>query len=509
MQSIETACDYTSFEIYSSSHSVLNSERELKKLCTNPETGSDLRSLLAVSRLLHQTRLKKQEKACDQMIIYNYRLDSAAEELSKSKPLIIRQGDTIDVTSVKEVLAASVSRQATIQQEKAPGHWFHVNTYCDSDLQAIVRFGEELSISSSVIANTMENYSRGMTCAEQGPECVGIAFVDIVRVDEGGLEVAAPKHLMRASSKVGASGNLMRVMNRNALETERPDDPRVLEEPSLAKTDSRTTNRQLPIAVFYSSRTNACLSVRAAPTGQEAIMSHWNGIVRQLEAKTSLVHNRMDAAYLMFLLIADVVNSIEPLLSTYGDALEGLDFLFDEYEPTARRNLMSRKLQKDLWVIRRWGWSMETIAEDLLVDAWHIFTTEQERPIKLLSKQCRSLSEIAKAFITKAESQEDFFSHTQEETTNNLLFNLTICTMIMVPPQFFTGIYGMNFDVMPELRNPHGYFILWGWCAPPRISACIPLGPCFFLHLSCLRGRISRVLATAAWALGGWAGSST
>ena len=136
MQSIETACDYTSFEIYSSSHSVLNSERELKKLCTNPETGSDLRSLLAVSRLLHQTRLKKQEKACDQMIIYNYRLDSAAEELSKSKPLIIRQGDTIDVTSVKEVLAASVSRQATTQQEKAPGHWFHVNTYCDSDLQA-------------------------------------------------------------------------------------------------------------------------------------------------------------------------------------------------------------------------------------------------------------------------------------------------------------------------------------------------------------------------------------
>ena len=122
MQSIETACDYTSFEIYSSSHSVLNSERELKKLCTNPETGSDLRSLLAVSRLLHQTRLKKQEKACDQMIIYNYRLDSAAEELSKSKPLIIRQGDTIDVTSVKEVLAASVSRQKPqLSRRRLPG----------------------------------------------------------------------------------------------------------------------------------------------------------------------------------------------------------------------------------------------------------------------------------------------------------------------------------------------------------------------------------------------------
>jgi magnesium transporter len=186
--------------------------------------------------------------------------------------------------------------------------------------------------------------------------------------------------------------------------------------------------------------------------------------VKQLQEKTSLVSKKMDAAYLMFLLLADVINSIEPLLNMYGDALEGLDFLFDEYEPTVRRNLMSRRMQKDLWVIRRWGWLMSTTAQDLAVDPWDVFTEEQEKPIQMLLQQSNTLMTAAKAYLEKAESQENFYSRTQEQCTNNLLFNLTICTLIMVPPQFFTGLYGMNFDVLPELHNENSYFALWGWC---------------------------------------------
>ncbi len=43
---------------------------------------------------------------------------------------------------------------------------------------------------------------------------------------------------------------------------------------------------------------------------------------------------------------------------------------------------------------------------------------------------------------------------------NNIMKVLTIITCIFVPLSFIAGIYGMNFDVMPELRSPHGYFIV-------------------------------------------------
>jgi len=34
--------------------------------------------------------------------------------------------------------------------------------------------------------------------------------------------------------------------------------------------------------------------------------------------------------------------------------------------------------------------------------------------------------------------------------------------VVFIPLTFLAGIYGMNFENMPELRSPYGYFILLG-----------------------------------------------
>ena len=39
---------------------------------------------------------------------------------------------------------------------------------------------------------------------------------------------------------------------------------------------------------------------------------------------------------------------------------------------------------------------------------------------------------------------------------------LTVFTAIFMPLTFVAGIYGMNFDNMPELRNANGYFYTLG-----------------------------------------------
>lgn len=45
---------------------------------------------------------------------------------------------------------------------------------------------------------------------------------------------------------------------------------------------------------------------------------------------------------------------------------------------------------------------------------------------------------------------------------NNTMRVLTVITAIFVPLTFIAGIYGMNFDNMPELHAPHGYFYTLG-----------------------------------------------
>jgi magnesium transporter len=45
---------------------------------------------------------------------------------------------------------------------------------------------------------------------------------------------------------------------------------------------------------------------------------------------------------------------------------------------------------------------------------------------------------------------------------NNIMKVLTIVTVIFVPLTFLAGIYGMNFEHMPELSSANGYFVVLG-----------------------------------------------
>jgi magnesium transporter len=53
---------------------------------------------------------------------------------------------------------------------------------------------------------------------------------------------------------------------------------------------------------------------------------------------------------------------------------------------------------------------------------------------------------------------------------NTVMKTLTIIATIFIPLTFIVGVYGMNFDVMPELHYPHGYYWIWA------IMALITMG---------------------------------
>lgn len=50
----------------------------------------------------------------------------------------------------------------------------------------------------------------------------------------------------------------------------------------------------------------------------------------------------------------------------------------------------------------------------------------------------------------------------QSQRTNEVMRILTVFSVIFLPLNLIAGIYGMNFEFMPELKNPHGYPIVLG-----------------------------------------------
>ena len=52
----------------------------------------------------------------------------------------------------------------------------------------------------------------------------------------------------------------------------------------------------------------------------------------------------------------------------------------------------------------------------------------------------------------------DVYLSTTNNRMNSVMKTLTIVSAIFIPLTFIAGIYGMNFDNMPELRTRTGYF---------------------------------------------------
>ncbi len=76
---------------------------------------------------------------------------------------------------------------------------------------------------------------------------------------------------------------------------------------------------------------------------------------------------------------------------------------------------------------------------------------QQERTGSLASLYYEMVSDLAEGYISIA-------SH----RLNQIMKVLTVVMAIFVPLSFLAGIYGMNFENMPELHSRNGYFILLG-----------------------------------------------
>ena len=45
---------------------------------------------------------------------------------------------------------------------------------------------------------------------------------------------------------------------------------------------------------------------------------------------------------------------------------------------------------------------------------------------------------------------------------NEIMKTLTIVSVVFIPLTFIVGVYGMNFENIPELKNPNGYYYTLG-----------------------------------------------
>ncbi len=79
--------------------------------------------------------------------------------------------------------------------------------------------------------------------------------------------------------------------------------------------------------------------------------------------------------------------------------------------------------------------------------------------IHSVMERFHSLAELYQSVISDL---IDGYISLNAHNLNQIMKVLTIVTVIFVPLTLLVGVYGMNFENMPELKSAHGYFVLLG-----------------------------------------------
>jgi magnesium transporter len=81
----------------------------------------------------------------------------------------------------------------------------------------------------------------------------------------------------------------------------------------------------------------------------------------------------------------------------------------------------------------------------------------------------RELKDTCYSLIDEIESQKqmldgvaNLYYAIQGQRMNEIMKVLTVTSAIFIPLTFIAGVYGMNFENMPELKWPNGYYLIWG-----------------------------------------------
>jgi magnesium transporter len=85
-----------------------------------------------------------------------------------------------------------------------------------------------------------------------------------------------------------------------------------------------------------------------------------------------------------------------------------------------------------------------------------------EGALEMLVKTAKSTELMSGRIEKRADDLKNAFGSHQQEQLNRKLAILTVLSAIFMPLTFGAGVYGMNFDNIPELSTQYGYFVWWG-----------------------------------------------
>ncbi|MFY8111543.1 MAG: magnesium/cobalt transporter CorA [Flavobacterium sp.] len=185
--------------------------------------------------------------------------------------------------------------------------------------------------------------------------------------------------------------------------------------------------------------------------------SHIRDRIRQ----NSVILRTKKNDYLLYTLLDAVMENFYITIENEEDRLEEIMILSKtSSNPIILEQIEKHRdnfnfLKRAILPLRDSLYDIKTIKEDntfnvIQSDSFVFFARLHQKTLELLEQIDSDMGLL--------ESASNFFFTTQSHKKNEIMKTLTIVSAIFIPLTFIVGVYGMNFDNIPELHYQNGYF---------------------------------------------------
>lgn len=164
----------------------------------------------------------------------------------------------------------------------------------------------------------------------------------------------------------------------------------------------------------------------------------------------------MRTDYLAYALLDAVVDHYFEMLEFLGEQVEALeDQVIDAPGPDTLARI--HHYRREMLLLRKSIWPLRDVLSRLSRDDSQLITEETRLYLRDVHDHAIHVIDNIDTIRELLVSMLDLYQSSVGKRTNEIMKVLTIFASLFMPLTFIVGVYGMNFDIMPELRWPWGY----------------------------------------------------
>nr|WP_311457203.1 magnesium/cobalt transporter CorA [uncultured Capnocytophaga sp.] len=182
--------------------------------------------------------------------------------------------------------------------------------------------------------------------------------------------------------------------------------------------------------------------------------------IRKLLQEPESLLRRSSADYLLFGLLDSIVDNYLDIVDRVSDAIEAIE---DEIIAHPREDMIS-----EIQLLKK----KATFLQKSITPARGVISRIERNNHSLIQGSCKPyfrdlhdhIVQIAETLASYRDilwGLTDTYMGAMSNKMNNIMRLLTLISTIFIPLTFIVGVYGMNFEHMPELHYPWAYPIVW------------------------------------------------